>query len=127
CNGAAWMRRLVTFALAGLLVDVGVLIGSFAVEDDARAYIVVFRPGIASNAKTDDVERRVGFSSDFRYASALQGFAARLTSLQLARIRADPDVAFISADCVLPTIGTVPIKAGGTAPAGVRGLGAATT
>ncbi|HMC68080.1 MAG TPA: S8 family serine peptidase, partial [Mycobacteriales bacterium] len=62
-----------------------------------------------------------------RYTSALQGFAARLSSLQLARMRADPDVAFISADRVLHTIGVVPIKAGDTAPPGVRRLGAATT
>ncbi|TME65579.1 MAG: DUF11 domain-containing protein, partial [Chloroflexi bacterium] len=120
------LRRLVSAALAALLVNVGVPSGSFAAADDSRTYIVVFRPGIASNAKTDDVERRVGFSSDFRYASALQGFAARLSSLQLARMRADPDVAFISADRVLHTIGVVPIKAGDTAPPGVRRLGAAT-
>src|SRR5437879_1542230 len=114
-------------ALAALLVNVGVPSGSDAAADDSRTYIVVFRPGIASNAKTDDVARRVGCSSDFRYASALQGFAARLTLLQLTRVRADPDVAFISADRVLHTIGTVPIKAGDTAPPGVRRLGAATT
>src|SRR5207237_7958233 len=88
---------------------------------------VVCRAGVAANAQTDDVERRFGFSSDFRYASARQGFAARLSSLQLARMRADPDVAFISADRVLHTIGVVPIKAGDTAPPGVRRLGAATT
>ena len=122
----ALLRRLVSAALAALLVNVGVPSGSFAAADDSRTYIVVFRPGVSANAKTDDVERRFGFSSDFRYASALQGFAARLSSLQLARMRADPDVAFISADRVLHTIGVVPIKAGDTAPPGVRRLGAAT-
>src|SRR5207237_8261656 len=99
---------------------------SVAAADDSRTYIVVFRPGVASSAKTDEVERRFGFSSEFRYASALQGFAARLTSMQLARMRADPDVAFISADRVLHAIGTVPLKAGHTAPPGARRLGAAT-
>src|SRR5438552_1667575 len=125
-NRTALLRRLVSAALAALLVNVGVPNGSVAAADDSRTYIVVFRQGVASNAKTDDVERRFGFSSDFRYTSALQGFAARLSSLQLARIRADPDVAFVSADRVLHTIGSVPIKAGDTAPPGVRRLGAAT-
>src|SRR5438552_5453979 len=126
-NRTALLRRLVSAALAALLVNVGVPNGSVVAADDSRTYIVVFRQGVASNAKTDDVERRFGFSSDFRYTSALQGFAARLSSLQLAGIRADPDVAFVSADRVLHTIGVVPIKAGDTAPPGVRRLGAATT
>ena len=121
------LRRLLSAALAALLVNVAVPGGSVAAADEPTTYIVVFRPGVAANAKTDDVERRIGFSSDFRYTSALQGFAARLTSFQLARLRADPDVAFVSADRVLHTIGVVPIKAGDTAPPGVQRLGAATT
>jgi uncharacterized repeat protein (TIGR01451 family) len=120
-------QRLLSAALAALLINVALPSGLAVAADEPKTYVVVFRPGVASNAKTDDVERRIGFSSDFRYASALQGFAARLTSLQLARLRADPDVAFISADRVLHAIGTVPIRAGDTAPPGVRRIGAATT
>ncbi|MEK6227261.1 MAG: S8 family serine peptidase, partial [Chloroflexota bacterium] len=123
----ALLRRLASAGLAALLVNLAVPSGFVMAADEPKTYIVVFRPGVASGAKTDDVERRNGFVSDFRYASALQGFAARLSSVQLARLRADPDIAFVSADRVLHAIGTVPIKAGDTAPPGVRRIGAATT
>ncbi|MEK6208106.1 MAG: S8 family serine peptidase, partial [Chloroflexota bacterium] len=119
-------RRLVSAALAALLVSVAVPSGFVAAADEPKTYIVVFRPGVASNAKTDDVERRIGFASDFRYTSALHGFAARLNSVQLARLRADPDVAFISADRVLRAIGSVPIIAGDSVPPGIQRVGAAT-
>jgi len=120
-------RRLVAAALAALLVNVALPSGFVAAADEPKTYIVVFRPGVASDAKTDDVERRIGFASDFRYGSALHGFAARLNSLQLARLRADPDVAFVSADRVLRAIGNVPIAAGDSAPPGIQRVGAATT
>jgi subtilisin len=123
----ALARRLASAALAALLVSVAVPSGFVAAADEPKSYIVVFRSGIASNAKTDDVERRIGFASDFRYASALQGFAARLNSVQLARLRADPDVAFVSADRVLRAIGNVPIAAGDSAPPGIQRIGAATS
>ncbi|MGH2472486.1 MAG: S8 family serine peptidase [Candidatus Limnocylindria bacterium] len=119
-------RRLVSVALAVLLVNVALPSGLAGAADEPKTYIVVFRQGVASDAKTDDVERRIGFASDFRYASALQGFAARLNSVQLARLRADPDVAFVSADRVLRAIGSVPIIAGDSAPPGVQRIGAAT-
>ena len=119
-------RRLLSAGLAALLMNLALPTGFVTATDEPQSYIVVFRPGVAAAAKTDDVERRVGFASDYRYTSALQGFAARLNASQLARIRADRDVAFVSADRVLHTIGSVPIKAGDTAPPGVRRLGAAT-
>src|SRR5881397_3266897 len=121
------LRRLASAALVALLANAAVPSGFVVGADEPKTYIVVFRPGVAPGAKTDDVERRIGFASDFRYASALQGFAARLNLAQLSRLRADPDVAFVSADRVLHAIGSVPIKAGDTAPPGMRRIGAATT
>ena len=119
-------RRLLSGVLFAFVVNLAMPGGPAAAADEPKSYIVVFRPGVASSAKTDDLERRQGFASDFRYASALQGFAARLNSLQLARLRADPDIAFVSADRVLHAIGSVPITAGDTVPPGVRRIGAAT-
>ena len=119
-------RRLLSAVLLAFVVNLAIPGGPAGAADEPKTYIVVFRPGIASSAKTDDLERRQGFTSDFRYASALQGFAARLNSLQLARLRADPDVAFVSADRLLHAIGSVPIIAGDSVPPGVRRIGAAT-
>src|SRR5207247_2433851 len=109
------------------ILSLGIPGGYAAADDEPKSYIVVFRAGVIADAKTDEVERRVGFASDFRYGAALKGFAAYLTTSQLARVRADRDVLFISADRTLQTIGTVPIAAGDSAPTGVRRLGAATT
>ncbi|HEV8468572.1 MAG TPA: S8 family serine peptidase [Candidatus Limnocylindria bacterium] len=114
-------------ALAVSLLTLGIPGGYALADDEPKGYVVVFRPGVATDAKTDDVERRLGFASDFRYGTALKGFAAQLTPSQLARLRADRDVLFVSADRTLHTIGTVPIAPGDTAPTGVRRLGAATT
>ena len=126
-NRTTLLRRLVSAALAALLANAVVPSSFVNGADEPKTYIVVFRPGVASNAKTDDVERRIGFASDFRYASALHGFAARLNLAQLSRLRADPDVAFVSADRVLRAIGTVPIASGDSAPPGIQRVGAATT
>ena len=114
-------------ALVAAILSLGIPGGYAAADDEPKSYIVVFRAGVIADAKTDEVERRIGFASDFRYGAALKGFAAYLTTSQLARVRADRDVLFISADRTLQTIGTVPIAAGDSAPTGVRRLGAATT
>src|SRR5438552_199824 len=120
-------RRFVSVALVAAILSLGIPSGYAAADDEPKSYIVVFRAGVIADAKTDEVERRIGFASDFRYGAALKGFAAYLTTSQLARVRADRDVLFISADRTLQTIGTVPIAAGDSAPTGVRRLGAATT
>ena len=116
-----------SIALAASLLSFGIPTGYALADDEPRGYIVVFRPDVAADVKTDDVERRFGFASDFRYGAALKGFAAQLTRSQLARLRADRDVLFVSADRTLHTIGTVPIAPGDSAPTGVRRIGAATT
>src|SRR2546422_163 len=116
-----------SIAVAAALLTFGIPGGYAVADDEPKGYIVVFRPEVATDAKTDEVERRLGFASDFRYGTALKGFAAQLTTTQLARLRADRDVLFVSAERTLHTIGTVPIAPGDSAPTGVRRLGAATT
>src|SRR2546426_2029330 len=116
-----------SLALAASLLSFGIPSGYALADDEPKGYIVVFRPDVAADVKTDDVERRFGFASDFRYGAALKGFAAQLTRSQLARLRADRDVLFVSADRTLHTIGTVPVAPGDSAPTGVRRIGAATT
>jgi len=91
------------------------------------SYIVVFHDSVDADSETDALERAHGFASDFRYAHALKGFAARLTPAQLDRVSRDPDVAFVSLDGVVHAIGTGPITSGDQAPTGIRRIAAATT
>ena len=44
------------------------------------------------------MERQYGFSADHVYSATVRGFAARLTSEQIAELRRDPLVAYIEAD-----------------------------
>ncbi|HEV8670484.1 MAG TPA: S8 family serine peptidase, partial [Candidatus Limnocylindria bacterium] len=113
-------------ALAALVMSTVLPPGYVAAADPPVRYIVVFRDRVEPGAKTDDVERRLGFTSDFRYTAALHGFAAELNAAQLALLRADPDIASIAADRIVRIVDTVPIAPGDTAPTGVRRMNAAT-
>lgn len=44
------------------------------------------------------LERERGFRADHVYSAALKGFAARLTSAQIAALQADPNVAYVELD-----------------------------
>ncbi len=90
-------------------------------------YIVVYRDAVQQPAaKTERLERAQGFQSRFRYGKAVEGFAARLSDRQVAELRADPDVAFVSPDRPLRATGVTPLASGETVPAGVRRVAAAT-
>ena len=62
------------------------------------SFIVVYKDNIDVPAKTADLERRHGFTSDFKYQHAIKGFAAILPRPIREKIAKDPDVAFISPD-----------------------------
>lgn len=113
--------------LTALVISTVLPHGYVAAGDPPARYIVVFRDRVEPRAKTDDVERRLGFTSDFRYTAALRGFAAQLSASQLALLRADPDVVSIAADRIVRIVDTVPIAPGDTAPTGVLRMNAATT
>ena len=49
-----------------------------------------------------------------------------MSSAQLARLAADPDVAFVSPDATVEAVGTVPVVPGDTVPSGVRRIEAGT-
>ena len=90
-------------------------------------YIVVYRNAVDVDAKTNALEHAEGFASAFRYRHALRGFAARLSGPQVERLRADPDVAFVSPDGTVQAVGSVALAPGETAPTGIRRVEAATT
>jgi subtilisin len=116
-------------ALVATLVGSG---GATTVGDSANAasaspssYIVVLNDGVDAEAVTTSLERSVGFKSKFKYHAALKGFAAELNAQQLEKLRANPQVSFVSADGTVEAVGYVPIVPGDYAPTGVRRIGAA--
>jgi subtilisin len=130
---AAARRSLALAALAVATATVPASAGAATPGADRAAeripgrYIVVYRDGVEQPAaKTDRLERTKGFQSRFRYRSALDGFAARLTDRQAAELRADPDVALVSPDRPVHASASVPLAAGDSVPAGVRRLDAGT-
>ena len=94
-------------------------------ERIADRYIVVYESSVASaNRETDQREQRDGFDARLRYGRAIEGFAARLTPGQVRKLKADPEVAFVTPDRRVRATGA--ITAGDSAPTGVRRFGAAT-
>ncbi len=93
----------------------------------ANGYIVVYRDGVARpGAETTALGNRLGFDVAYRYSAALDGYAAQLTPAQLAAVRDDPDVAFVSPNGRAEAAGFVPVAAGESVPTGLRRIGAAT-
>jgi subtilisin len=116
-------RRIL--ALLGAFVALALVLVPASAQ--ARDYIVGYDAS-AGNAKTETADREddVGFDADYVYSKAIKGFAADLSSDQVAELQKDPDVAFVVRDRPVEASG-VPSAAGETIPTGVRRIGAATT
>jgi subtilisin len=93
----------------------------------ANSYIVVLNDGASAPTVAREHETAHGFSTDFVYEHALRGYAARIPASVLARLQADPRVAFISLDRTVQAVATAPITGADSAPTGVRRIDAATT
>jgi subtilisin family serine protease len=92
------------------------------------SYIVVLKDAVGdAAAATDSLEQKQHFKARYRYDTALKGFAATLSDDQLAAVKADPNVDFVSADGVVQADGLVGIKPGETNPPGLRRIRASTT
>jgi len=125
-----WRRVLVAVAVLGGMAGVGPPGPSAAraqpgEADDLRDYIVVLRdrhdvPEVARRHAAD-YQARVGRT----YSRALAGYSARIPDRLVARLRADPRVAFVAPDLPVTLQGTVALN-GDTAPAGVRRIEAVT-
>jgi subtilisin family serine protease len=91
-------------------------------------YIVVFNDAVAdADAATDDLVRAHGLGLLHKYGAALKGFAATIPAVQLATLKADPRVAFVSEDGIVEAVGTEPVISGDSVPTGVRRIEAGTT
>ena len=124
-------RRVAACTAAGLVAGLvvsgsGVARTPQSAAADTSGYIVVYNSGVNAGAATDVLERTKGFKSKFRYSTALQGFSAQLTPGQVAEIRKNSTVNFISPDGTAEAVGLIPIKPGETNPPGIRRIGAST-
>lgn len=68
-------------------------------------------------ALVQDLSRRHGFTPQFVYSHALQGFSARLTRAQLAQLRREARIAFIEADRPVKASLGLPLLGGGSTAA----------
>jgi subtilisin family serine protease len=113
----------VVLALAAVLAAGAA--GSSPAGPAPQSYIVVYKSGVDTDAKTAALEHAQGFQSRFRYHSALRGFAATLNDQQLARVESDPDVDFVSPDGEVHAVDA--LGAGESVPSGVMRINAATS
>lgn len=121
------LRRSLVGLASVMLVLTGSTPASAQVLGPTAPYIVVFRDFVDVGFETDALERIAGFRSEFRYGSALKGFAARLSAFQVSVLQLNPLIAFISADREVQAIGTVPVTGTDVVPTGVRRVDAGTT
>ena len=88
------------------------------------SYIVVLEPGAGPvDQAVEARERRGGFRSRLRFRTAVRGFSARLSPAQVARLRADDQVASVTANRTVSASAT--LAAGESVPAGIQRIGAA--
>jgi hypothetical protein len=92
-------------------------------------YIVVFDQSAERvGAETAQLEDRLGFDSELRFNSALEGFSAELSDSQVRSLSADPEVDFVSEDHRVSASASVPLEPGEEVPpTGVRRVLAATS
>jgi subtilisin len=90
-------------------------------------YVVLYERSVPSvTRETDGLERAEGFRSERRYAHAVKGFAARLSTEQVRALKADPQVASVTVDGPVRAFGAVPLADGEAPPAGIRRIEAST-
>jgi hypothetical protein len=68
---------------------------ALAVASPAPGWIVQFKPGVESDTETPRLVAKHGFTPQFVYSAALEGFASELTQQQLAALRCEPTILLI--------------------------------
>jgi len=118
--------RAVATAVAGLLLLLLVLGPALAKAATNPRYIVLYKSSLPSvTNETNGLERTEGFTSERRYAHAVKGFAARLSTAQVDALKDDPQVASVTADRPIEAFDTAPLAPGETVPSGISRIEAA--
>jgi subtilisin family serine protease len=91
-------RSTLLVALLAALASIAPLSAQAIGGPGADRYIVVLKDAVDSNAVSNLHAARYGAQVGFVYSHALRGYSAVIPSNQLAALRADENVAFISAD-----------------------------
>ncbi|MEA2494651.1 MAG: hypothetical protein QOJ29_2562, partial [Thermoleophilaceae bacterium] len=106
-------------ALAALVLLSLAVPAAHAAPEDATPQIVVYRAGTENPpAQTRKREREFGFAASQRYRHVVAGFAAHLSTRQIARLRDDPAVADVVPDRPVQA-DSLPVATGETVPFGV--------
>ncbi len=108
-------RALATLLALSALAAVAPSAGAAPATPTGRFIVTYDRSAGAVNAETDARERAEGFDATRRFHHVMRGFAARLSSRQVAELRADPEVASVTPDR--------PVAAA-SVPTGVQRIGA---
>ncbi len=119
------MRRV--FVILTVL-GCSLLAASAALADMPQPYVVVYKNGAVADvaSTTNQLHAATGVTATFEYAHALKGFAASMSTAQLAAVKADPAVAFVEPDITFAATGMVALGENETLPPGIRRIGAAT-
>lgn len=118
--------RAVAAAVGGMLLALLVLGPAHARAATSDGYIVLYKRSLPSvTKKTDGLERAEGFRSERRYAHAVKGFAARLSSRQVDALENDPQVVSVTRDRTIKALDTAPLAPGETVPSGISRIQAA--
>lgn len=108
-----------TFRLLAALFIATMLVPA-AAQAAPSAYIVVLKAGSDPSLAAS----RHGAIPSHQYRSALQGYAATLTDAQLARVKADPQVSFVTADLPMQAAGKpAPAQPLQVVPTGIQRIG----
>ncbi len=111
--------------LVGLLASLTLLNAAAAPADRPADYIVVLRDAAPDSAIVAQEHKQTHALTDvkFVYGHALKGYAATVPNNRVSELRADPLVAYVERDGPMMVAG----GPGGTAAAGTKAGGAATT
>lgn len=93
----------------------------------AKPYIVVLDHSTkaATRATTARLVRETDVTATHRFESTVQGFSAKLDAHDVADLRDDPRVAFVTPDRPVQATALVPLAPGDAIPPGVRRVGSA--
>ncbi|MGI9023458.1 MAG: S8 family peptidase [Acidimicrobiales bacterium] len=84
-------------------------VATAAAAEEPDRYIVVLKDGVDTGRAADEQRRALDVEVRQVYRSALNGYAARIPADRVARLRADPRVAYVEADApVKATAQTLP-------------------